>query len=132
MKQFVEDATWDYALSQIQQPFFRLGRFDDAVESLILQLQSNWAIIMHWLIKKKFERKHKIPGDRSLNKFYEPLGELYYRILELCIQVHTYDPCGYDTAADWFARIITHVRNEEYCNIISVASGARETPTKTA
>lgn len=127
----IDDRAWNSALVQIQQPFLRLGKFDDAVETQILSLQGHWTIILHWVIRKKWQKKHKIPGNKASNKGYEPLGELYFRILELCIQVHPYDCFGYLSASDWFTRIITHERNAAYQMIFTIASGARESPTKT-
>lgn len=127
----VDDKAWNLTLTQVQQPFTRLGKFDDAIETQILSLQGNWCIILHWIIRKKWRKKHKIPGDRARNKDFEPLGELYYRILQLCIEVHPFDPGGYASAADWFRRIITSERDDAYKLIFAVACRARKPPTKT-
>jgi len=127
----INDRGWNSALVQIQQPFLRLGKFDDAIETLIQAQEGLWTIILHWVIRKKWNEKHKIPGDRVRNKDYEALGALYFWILELCIQVHAFERSGYLSAAEWFACIIKHERDGAYRTIFEVASGARTSPSKT-
>jgi hypothetical protein len=124
----IYDADWNSALVQIQQPFLKLGKFDDAVETQIVSLQGHWTIILHWIIRKKWKSRHKIPISKPND--YEPLGEVYYRLLELCIQIHAMHPSGYLSASEWFSRIIQGERNEQYRLIFAIASKSRLTPTK--
>ncbi len=65
-----------------------------------------WELGVHWLIRKKWAARHRIPGHRTLVKQIEPYGELLFREFELCIQIHaiqTHSP--YKNAADWFVAI---------------------------
>jgi hypothetical protein len=43
-----------------------------------------WAIAFHWLYKKQWNEKHKIPISHQKAKLVEPFGEMLYQLLSLC------------------------------------------------
>jgi hypothetical protein len=65
-----------------------------------------WTVALHWLYKKKWASKHRIPGSRDLAKDIEPIGDLLLAVLELAIQLHAVpNPYNaqYSDASEWFA-----------------------------
>lgn len=53
-----------------------------------------WITSLHWVYKKKFDSKHKMPFCRKASKILEPIGEILYRALILIEQLHLYDNQG--------------------------------------
>lgn len=65
-------------------------------------------ITIHWVVKLKWSSKHKIPGGQAHARSAKPVGEMYFRLLELCIQCQGlmgHKATGYPDAADWFSEI---------------------------
>ena len=124
----INDVSWNSALLAIQKPFLRVGTFDAATETQIQFLEGHWTIILHRVIRKKWHSRHKIPIKKP--KEYEPLGEIYFRLLELCIQTHAMSPSGYVSAADWFSRILQGERTVQYRMIFEIATESRPVPKK--
>jgi hypothetical protein len=76
---------------------------------------ARWRILLHWVVKKKWCSKLKIPGGRKIAKSLEASGENLKQVLELCIQLHPFSRYrySYSDAADWFTEIIDEVRCAE-------------------
>ena len=74
-----------------------------------IRLAITWNITLHWVVKLKWDSKHKIPYPAKVKRVIEPFGKLIYRYLELCIQCHSCLPLGqtrYENAAMWFWKIV--------------------------
>jgi hypothetical protein len=64
-----------------------------------------WSVSLHWLYRKKWNSKHKVPGNRKISSAVEPFGELLRALLEVAIQCHAIGTPGskrYPHACDWF------------------------------
>ncbi len=62
------------------------------------------SMVLHWVVKKKWLSKHKIPFIRGVGKLYEPEGDFWYWLLELCIQCHlTSWGKPYRNASHWYS-----------------------------
>lgn len=78
--------------------------------ALIYYRANAWEIALHWVIKKKWNKKHKIPTKRSLAKRLEPKGEFLRQILLLCEGCHAKQEAvptniPYPNAAHWFCLV---------------------------
>lgn len=80
----------------------------EILELLMIPCLESWDTIRHWLIKLKWNTKHKIPGRRAHTQGTKPWGLLFCHLLELCIQCHAlvgYKRAGYPDASEWFKQI---------------------------
>ncbi|MDJ0571503.1 MAG: hypothetical protein QNJ53_20985 [Pleurocapsa sp. MO_192.B19] len=100
-----KDPVWDTCFDLLQTPHYQPYRKLLPCEQLSLECrEGRWLIVFHWVIKKKWLSKHKIP---TRQKKYEPEGEFWFWILELCLQLHsTKWGKPYENAADWFSWIV--------------------------
>lgn len=90
------------------------GMSEDEVRARLSLLSGEWKAAMHWVYKKRWNRKHKIPGSRSLVKSGEPLGNFLLSRLNLCVEAHLLKhplSRGYDSAADWFDGVAREFRD---------------------
>jgi hypothetical protein len=64
--------------------------------------------ILHWLVKLKWNSKHRTPyTPKGHKETYKPLGELYKRVLNTCMECHLLDlGSEYNTPAEWFRLIL--------------------------
>jgi hypothetical protein len=88
---------------------------DEEVRVRLSLLSGNFNAAMHWVYKKRWNPKHKIPGPRSLVKSSEPLGNFLLSRLNLCAEVHLLKhplSRGYESAADWFDVVACEFRDE--------------------
>lgn len=99
---------WDTQFDLLQNTTYSLPRILTKGEWLfLLGNEAKWLLILHWVIKKKWISKHKIPVKRALANLYEPAGLLWFHFLELCIQCHSLHSDGnYRNAAEWFGFLI--------------------------
>lgn len=101
------DPLWSKALQIAQSPVI----FPTTEEGIALRArlsQDNWQIVLHWVFKKKWNKKHKIPTSRVTAEGWEPFAEILYRLLELAIQIHAVPGMRtpYVNAAEWFSCIV--------------------------
>lgn len=99
---------WDTQFDLLQNITYLLPRIPTKSEWLfLLENEAKWLLILHWVIKKKWISKHKIPVKRAVANLYEPAGLLWFHFLELCIQCHSLHSDGnYRNAAEWFGFLI--------------------------
>jgi hypothetical protein len=114
-----KDPEWNTALKGIEVfQTILLGNLEPATEAYFVADAGRFQMVLHWVIKKKWLSKHKIPFMRSVGKLYEPEGDLWYWILELCIQCHaTKFGNFYRNASHWYSGLFWEVKlpNIEYC-----------------
>lgn len=77
-----------------------------------------WEIALHWVIRKEWNKKHKIPAKRSLAKMYEPKGEFLRHMLLLCDLCHAKQKAvpiniRYPNAAHWFGLVFWQLISRE-------------------
>lgn len=82
-----------------------------------------WEIALHWVIRKEWNKKHKIPAKRSLAKMYEPKGEFLRHMLLLCDRCHAMQEAvkvdiPYDDAALWFASVFWELIVDEMVTVL--------------
>jgi hypothetical protein len=92
---------WDGAIAQLSlsRTYFSDHELMGPVSRAV------WHISLHWVIRKKWASRHRIPCDRKLAKDIEPIGDVLRAVLELAIQVHAVDRRyghQYLNAAEWF------------------------------
>jgi hypothetical protein len=88
----------------------------------MLMIEADWLIVLHWVVRKKWNPHYKIPVSRKLANLYEPWGELMFRVLELCIQCHkTSHPASqyYRHPSDWFFQLVMENRGSGLCAAIA-------------
>lgn len=82
------------------------GDFDpDITYFLLWHCLDACDMMLHWVVKLKWDKKYKIPGKQSYVRAVKPWGQFSYCLLELCIQCHAgmgYKAAGYPDAAVWF------------------------------
>jgi hypothetical protein len=96
---------WDATVDALDKKLFALTNPTPSEQWLASRAEAVWGISLHWLYKKKWNSKHKVPGHRKEVKAIEPFSEVLLAFLELAIQTHS-TPSEhskhYDHAADWF------------------------------
>lgn len=114
------DSEWVTAFEKAQQivvPVYCLPEIDNRAFRQFIDVETaKWRIILHWVVKKKWCSKLKIPGGRKIVKSFEVTGEHFRQVFELCLQLHPISEYGhlYPDAASWFFQIIYEVRYSEY------------------
>ncbi|MGB3642554.1 MAG: hypothetical protein WBA39_33980 [Rivularia sp. (in: cyanobacteria)] len=109
---------WDDALDSVQQWHQNIA----CNEAQKQHLQINeiiYIIALHWLYRKKYQSKHKIPGKLKHRKACEPLGDFLHQLLNLCSEVHTISPFDYMNAGEWFKQIVFEMRYGDVQAILS-------------
>ncbi|HEY9601248.1 MAG TPA: hypothetical protein V6C85_06525 [Allocoleopsis sp.] len=105
---------FDEIFQSSQTPVITCRPKSDIERIVVEMISGQWVLWLHWVIKKKWLSKHKIPTRRGYTKLYEPRGELLYRILELCLQLHSSKWGGnYRNAFDWFHQYLEFERSGE-------------------
>lgn len=114
-----KDLEWNTALKGIELfQTISLDNFEPAIEAYFVADAGRFQMVLHWVIKKKWLSKHKIPFMRSVGQLYEPEGDLWYWILELCIQCHaTKFGNSYRNSSHWYSCLFWEIKlpNIEYC-----------------
>lgn len=91
----------------------KIAKFDLFHHHLI---HSQFVVVVHWIYKKRWNPKHKIPANRVLVKNLEPLGDLYVSLLDLCNAVYELETIlGFQCIGYvlWFEKIILEIRHSE-------------------
>lgn len=106
------------------------GHRKEAVRTVLEINQAFWHMGIHWMFKKKWASKHKIPASRATAKAAEPFGEHLFRLMELTIQLHAMRKTGYPNAASWFACIVQELQRRE--QVLSIQTNAGKHQGKSA
>jgi hypothetical protein len=69
-------------------------------------------IIVHWVIRKRFNTRHKIPLKKKDADTYESMGKLYTDVYNACERLHSFINGKYRNAAHWFGIILKEQRVE--------------------
>lgn len=103
---------WDTCFNLLESPIFELPcSLSPAEKKLLAMLEAEWLIVFHWVIKKKWLKKHKIPIKPKQAKLFEPKATYWYWVLELCIQLHTFQKDStYKNAGDWYKELVNERR----------------------
>jgi hypothetical protein len=117
---------WDITMPLLEQPSYipliPQVRLKLATQYQISKLDFDWAIALHWVVKKKWNPQLKFPVPRKLADLYEPWGELMFRQLELCIRCHeASQPTRqfYRNPSDWYLQLIIETKGDDVCDIIA-------------
>lgn len=104
---------FEIAIVAMQSPLATpFGFSDESSFKMAQAFDCYWEIVSCWVKQKKWGVKSKLPCNRALSKQLEPVGELLFRELELCIQCHSAPGfnISYRNAAEWFAVITRSAR----------------------
>ncbi len=91
-------------------------------ELAVSLISGKWLLHLHWVVKKKWIKKHKIPITPQYAKKYEPKGTYLFRLLKLCIELHWISHWGkanYNDAGHWFASLVEVERGSEIDYVIN-------------
>lgn len=96
-----------------------------------------WEIALHWVIKKEWNAKHKIPAKRSLAKIFEPKGEFLRQMLLLCERCHAMQEAvpiniRYPNAAHWFCLVFWELIIDEMVTALILSEQPEPTSNNTA
>lgn len=109
------------------------GDFDPAVTYFLLQHCIDACdMMLHWVVKLKWDERHKIPGKQSYVRAVKPWGQLGYCLLELCIQCHAgmgYKVAGYPDAAIWFRYVWLDCVKTDIVRTMRLISQAKDDKT---
>jgi hypothetical protein len=105
----------------IQYPRVQILPSDPQEHARLKLIGGQWLIWLHWVVKKKWLSKHKIPVSREVAKLYEPKGEYLYRLLEICIQVHASRWGEYynNNGLAWFGYIVKTERDANIRHVLN-------------
>jgi hypothetical protein len=94
---------WDNPLflKELDQVFFA----QPAIQHLEIQWKI-WELCLHWLYKKRFDSKHKLPQKFAICRLFEPIGEILNSTLLLVEYIYLYgNKRHYTHHWEWFALI---------------------------
>lgn len=109
---------WDEAIDSVQKPFISLLIPNEPLEWHLSINEGLYNIALHWVFKKKWQSKYRIPAKANVAKAVEPLGEFLFRILDLCSECHLVAGSGY-TAAEWFKGAVWEMKRGDFAAILS-------------
>lgn len=96
-------------------PNFSTDRLKALDEGLKLS-DEPWLIGLHWLYKKEWNRKYRIPCSPKLAKIVEPIGDYMWAIVKLASDVHTLGhplTKQWDNAGQWTGAIFEEIRFDD-------------------
>jgi hypothetical protein len=125
---------WDITLSLLEQscplqPLIPIVPLKPAIELRMSNVEADWKIALHWVVRKKWNPCLKIPVPEDKAELYEPWGELMFRALELCIQCHKAShPASqyYRNPSDWYLQLIIEARAHDLCAVIANQSPGKK------
>jgi hypothetical protein len=105
---------WNHAFQYLNQLSPLLPLRDPVMQTHIDMTEADWRIVLHYLVRKKWRIKTKLPIPKKLLDTYEPWAEFLCRAQELtreCYEKLTLEAkqeldVNYPNAANWFAHII--------------------------
>lgn len=117
---------WNITISLLDKPsdipLISQVRLKLATQYQISELEEAWAIALHWVVKKKWNRQLKFPVLPKWADSYEPWGELMFRELELCIRCHEASKSArqfYRNPSDWYLQLILETKGDDVCDTIA-------------
>lgn len=110
---------WDEAINSVQKPSIMLWIPDEPLRDQISLNEEIYTIALHWLLKKKWRSKHKIPASRKVANAVEPLGEFLFRLLNLCSECHVLAPRRLGDAAEIFQKAVQEMKQGNLEEILS-------------
>lgn len=115
------DGEWKQVFKSVQGSFVRL-KTDDTTNIAMAMIEGFWLFSIHWVYKKKWNPKHKIPYQSDAKKV-EPFGDFLLSILNLCEALHTIHPFGshYSNAAKWFDCIAWELKNRDLLDLFDLS-----------
>lgn len=94
---------WDEAIASLQQIIFVLPSQTEADKQFALLVDADCTAALHWLYKKKWNKRFRLPYPREIAKKSEPLGDIFLGVLNLCESLHTIGlGSEYRNAGQWF------------------------------
>lgn len=117
---------WDDALDSVQKWYPDIACSEAQAQHLRIN-EVIYIIGLHWLYRKKYSSKHKIPGKLKHRQACEPLGDFLYQLLNLCSELHTVSPEGYINAGEWFKKVVFEMRLGDVQAILSDDEGGGKT-----
>ena len=119
----LEDKDWITAFDSIQSSIVFLDSTDEAVKKASSITDTHWVLALHWVYKKKWNPKHKMPCKRDTAKKIEPLGNLFLSILNLCEALHTIGHGQeYRNAGLWFAAVLLETKNQDFADFLGLTN----------
>jgi len=115
------ETDWNVTFCLLQNPTFTFPENLSPAQQALLELsEGELLLIMHWVIKKKWISRHKIPFPRKAQALYEPKGDYWFWILELCLQLHpTEFGQKYRNAGEWFCWLIHEQRQVNGAGVVN-------------
>jgi hypothetical protein len=114
---------WNPVITSLQKPFIRLDNTPH-IDKAIAITENYWVVATHWVYKKKWNPKHRIPCKRDIALLCEPMGNLLLSILNLTEALHSIHPLGrhYDNAAMWFDCVCWEMKNEGLADLLGLTA----------
>ncbi len=114
---------WNPVLSSLQKPFVRLETTPH-LDKAIAFSETYWVVATHWVYKKKWNPKHRIPYKRDLVQLCEPMGDLLLSILNLTYALHGTHPLAshYASALMWFDCVCWEIKNEGLADLLGLTA----------
>jgi hypothetical protein len=66
--------------------------------------------VINWVIKLRFNTKHRLPMQKEEKDFTKHLGDLYARVFVACERLHSFTSGEYRNAAHWWGLILEEKR----------------------
>ncbi len=100
---------WKREFQLLTHPdLLEMAAIEREVDPLFCGAYYHVAKVLHWVIKLRWDTKHKLPKlPRGQKKAYKPLGALYNAVIEICQECHFWGYGEqYDNAAQWFIEVL--------------------------
>lgn len=124
------DKNWALAFKSIQHPFIPTDVTKNEFQKFQVGLtEVHWDIGLHYVFKRKWDSKHKIPIrlKPTTQKSFRLWGDYLYTILELCIQCHASPgiQVSYRNAAEWFEGVAREMKTSDLKASLSAIKGLK-------
>ena len=106
---------WDGAIATIASPVLRTAAISVQQEIGLQIVESIYQIIAHWVYKKRWHTRHKMPAKKRVCDAVEPLADLVLVYCNLCIELHAIGRGPeYPNAVAWLAAIVTEMQRDTF------------------
>jgi hypothetical protein len=118
---------WDGAIEVIQTPFLRIERTDFDKEVSLQLVEYVYTVAAHWVYKKRWHNRHKIPGPKRVHEAIEPMADVILAYCNLCIELQIVGMAPeYPCALAWLSAIVAQMKHSTLSSLYSESTKASE------
>lgn len=109
---------WDAVADSVQHPFATIYIADAALDAQVVHLEAFWILVAHWIYKKKYSSRHKLPVrlSSSFRVGLDAWADVVHQFFKLATVCHSFPSeksSNYKNGAERFNNIVRELKNAQ-------------------